>query len=415
MDRPVTDATARDREDPLAEFTAEFVDAGLYMDGNSLGLVSSRAEDSLRRVFEEWRRMAIDGWTDGQVPWFEFAESLRDDLGTLVGAAPAEVIVANTTTTNIHALVQTFFEEGDILVNELDFPSDHYALRAQLRTRGLDPESHLRVVPSRDGRTIELADVEAALDEDIELVFFPSVLYRSGQQFDLTALTELAHEYGALAGFDLAHSVGVVDHDLDAAGVDFAVWCHYKYVNAGPGAPGGLYVNERHFDTRPALPGWWGHEKETQFEMNMTFTPASGAGAYQIGTPPLLSLAPLEGALEVLLDAGIEAVAAKSTALTEYLITLLEESAIDCTVGTPRAPAARGGHVAVEYPQARAVSRALRDRGVITDFRPPNVVRVCPAPLYTSFEDVYRVVEAIETIIETEAYAAYTDANSQVP
>ncbi len=404
MDTSRDHARACDEADPLSGFADRFDVPGLYMDGNSLGPISRDAAETLERVREEWRRLAVEGWTDGDPPWFGYAERLGDRAAGLVGAAPEEVVVANATTVNIHALVDTFLDDGRIVVNELDFPSDHYALRAQLRRRGLDPDDHLVVVESRDGRTVREADVVDALDDDVGLLFMPSVLYRSGQLFDVERLTAAAHDHGAIAGFDLAHSVGVVDHDLSAAGVDFAVWCHYKYCNAGPGAPGGLYVSERHFDRRPALPGWWGHDKETQFEMNLEFTPAADAGAYQIGTPPLLSLAPLEGALDVLESAGIGAVREKSVALTEYLIDLVDERLPECSVGTPRAPARRGGHVAVEHPDAERVSAALKRRDVVVDYRPPNVVRVCPSPLYTSFEDVHRAVERFRAVLDEGAH-----------
>ena len=400
MDTSRAHARERDAADPLADAADRFDVPGLYMDGNSLGPISEDAARTLERVREEWRTLAIEGWTDGDPPWFGYAERLGDRVAGLVGAKPEECVVANSTTVNIHTLVDTFLGSGKVVVNELDFPSDHYALRAQLRRRGLDPDDHLVVVESRDGRTVEEADVIAALDDDVELLFMPSVLYRSGQLFDIERLTEAAHDRGALAGFDLAHSVGVVDHSLDDAGVDFAVWCHYKYCNAGPGAPGGLYVDERHFGARPALPGWWGHEKATQFEMNTTFTPASDAGAYQIGTPPVLALAPLEGALDVIEAAGIGTIREKSVALTEYLIGLVDERLPACSVGTPRESARRGGHVAVEHPEAEAVSAALKRRDVVVDYRPPNVVRVCPSPLYTSFEEVHRAVERFRKVLD---------------
>ena len=400
MDTSREYARERDEADPLSGFADRFDVPGLYMDGNSLGPVSRDADRTLERVREEWRTLAIEGWTDGDPPWFGYAERLGDRLAGVVGADAPEVVVANATTVNIHALVDTFLDDGKVLVNELDFPSDHYAVRAQLRRRGLDPDEHLVVVESRDGRTVAEDDVVDALDDDVDLLFMPSVLYRSGQLFDVERLTEAAHDHGALAGFDLAHLVGVVDHALSDAGVDFAVWCHYKYCNAGPGAPAGLYVSERHFDRRPALPGWWGHDKATQFEMNLEFTPAADAGAYQIGTPPVLALAPLEGALDAIEAAGIDAIREKSVALTDYLTGLVDERLPECSVGTPRDPADRGGHVAVEHPDAEGVSAALKDRDVVVDYRPPNVVRVCPSPLYTGFEDVHRAVERFRTVLD---------------
>jgi kynureninase len=413
-------ARQRDREDPLSSLRDRFaLPSDLYMDGNSLGPLSTDAERTLERVVEEWREGGVHGWTEGDPPWFEYAERLGDRLAPLVGAREDEVVVANSTTVNVHTLVATFYDRLDgtpaILVDELDFPTDHYAIRAQLRQRGLDPDDHLVEVPSRDGRTIASEDVVHAMDaHDVGLVFLPSVLYRSGQLLDLEQITREAAERDVLVGLDLAHSVGVVPHDLSALGVDFAVWCHYKYLNAGPGAVAGLYVNREHHGVTPALAGWWGHEKETQFEMRKTFTPAAGAGAFQIGTIPMLAAAPLEGSLDVLEEAGIEAVREKSVALTDYLIDLVDERVPDCEVGSPREAERRGGHVAVEHPAAERVSVALDERGVVVDFRPPNVVRICPAPLYVGFEDVWTVVDHLRRVIRSEAYEAFDPGDGGV-
>jgi kynureninase len=426
--RPGADyARERDDADPLAAFRDRFdVPDDYYMDGNSLGAVSEAAAASLHEAVDEWRELGIRGWTDADPPWFWYGERLGDELAPLLGAREEEVVVGNSTTVNIHTLVGTVLDElarerpaapRGVLVNELDFPTDHYAIRAQLRQRGLDPDEHLHLVESRDGRTIAAEDVVAAMDEhDVGLVFMPSVLYRSGQLLDVERITAAAHERDVLAGFDLAHSVGVVPHDISDVGVDFAVWCSYKYLNAGPGAIAGLYVNERHFGATPALAGWWGHDKETQFEMNLEFTPADTAGAWQIGTVPVFSAAPLFGALEVVRDAGIAAVREKSLALTSYLVHLVDErlSDVGCSVGTPRADDRRGGHVAVEHPEAYRLSQALRDRGVVVDYRPPDVVRVCPAPLYTGFEDVRTVVEILREIIAESAYEAYEPEGESV-
>jgi kynureninase len=443
---PALIAARLDESDPLSEFADRYrIPEGLlYMDGNSLGPASDAALASLDRVVDEWRDRLIAGWTDADPPWFEVGERLGDALAPLVGAEPEEVVVGNSITVNIHTLIGTFLDEllagngperegvatadgewapnGDpdahpaVLVNELDFPSDHYAIRAQLRQRGIDPDEKLRVVPSRDGRTIDPRDVEAALEahDDVGIVFMPTALYRSGQLFDVPRITEAAHEAGAYAGFDAAHSAGAVPHEFDAAGVDFAVWCTYKYLNAGPGSIGALYVAERHHGLTPALAGWWGHEKATQFEMNMEYTPADSAGAWQIGTPPLLSAAPLEGSVELLREAGIERLREKSLALTDFLIALVDDRLPEVSVGTPRDHDARGGHVAVEHPDAERLSAALKDRGVVVDFRPPNVVRVCPAAPYTSFADVLEVVDEIEAILDSGAHEAYATSEGGV-
>ena len=415
----VRGARKRDEEDRLSEFAPRFdLSDELYLDGNSLGPLSDAAETYLEDAIDQWRERGIRGWNEGEPSWFWLGEHLGDQLAPLVGADTDECVVTGTTTVNIHTLVGTFLDALDedeprgVLVNELDFPTDHYAIRAQLRQRGLDPDEHLHLVESRDGRTVETADIVAAMDEhDVGLVFMPSVLYRSGQLLDVETITAAAHERDILAGFDLAHSVGVIPHDLSAHDVDFAVWCSYKYLNAGPGAVAGLYVNERHFGTTPALAGWWGHKKETQFEMNLTFTPAETAGAWQISSVPVFSAAPLAGSLEVIHEAGIDAIREKSLQLTSYLVTLVDEhlAPYGCTVGTPREPERRGGHVAIEHPEAYRLSQALRDRGAIVDFRQPNVVRVCPAPLYVGFEEVWEFVQLLGKILSDGLYEEYAN------
>jgi kynureninase len=409
-------ARMRDAESSLNGLRERFSvpEDGVYMDGNSLGLHGQDAAAALEHALSEWRELGIEGWTEADPPWFEYGERLGDRLAGILGANPGECVATNSTTVNIHTLVGGFLDAADgedVVVNELDFPTDHYAIRAQMRARDIDPGEHLVVVESQDGRTIEVEDVAEAVNDDTAVVFMPSVLYRSGQLLDIPRLTELAHEHDAFAGFDLAHSVGVVPHDLHDAGVDFAVWCSYKYLNAGPGAIGGLYVYESNFDLPPALPGWWGHEKETQFEMRAEFTPASGADAWQIGTVPVFAAAPLFGTLDVTEVAGIDSLRERSVNLTDYLIRLVNNRLPECTIGTPIDAERRGGHVAIEHPDAEALSRALRDRGVVVDYRPPNVVRVAPSPYYVTFEDVWLAVDELRNALDSGSYADVEDSD----
>lgn len=417
-EQPVT----LDEADALSEFYDRFLhpEDAYYMDGNSLGPLSTDAKNAVERVLDEWQTLAIRGWEQAEPPWFYYGERLGNRLAPLLGVQPETCVVTGGTTVNIHTLIGSFLDALDgetVLVNELDFPTDHYAIRAQLRQRGVDPSAGLLTVESRDGRTIETADITAAISEhEPDIVFMPSVLYRSSQLLDIVAITESAHEHGAVAGFDLAHSIGVVPHELDAATVDFAVWCSYKYLDGGPGAVGGLYVNDSHFDVEPALAGWWGHEKSTQFEMRPTFTPADDAGAWQISTPPLLAMAPLDGALDIIKEAGIEEIRRKSLRLTAYLQFLVDErlEGVGYEIGTPRDPDRRGGHVAVEHDDAYRISQALRDRGVVVDFRPPNVIRVCPSPLSTRFQDVWAVTEIMQEIVETEEHEEFETRSTGV-
>ncbi|GEN44374.1 kynureninase [Alkalibacillus haloalkaliphilus] len=404
-----------DQQDELKHFKNEFYinDNHIYMDGNSLGLMSKRAEQSLHNVTEAWKNYAIGGWMSGDHPWFYLSEDLGKRIAPLVGGKPEEVIVTGSTTTNLHQLVSSFYqpEEGrtKILADELNFPSDIYALQSQLKLHGYDPDEHLVRVKSRDGRTIEEDDIIAAMTDDVALVILPTVLYRSGQLLNIEKLTKAAHERGIPIGFDGCHSVGVIPHNFHNAGVDFAYWCHYKYVNSGPGGVAGLFVHEKHFGKTPGLTGWFGSDKEKQFDMEHTFTPAEDAGAYQIGTPHVLSVAPLIGSLELFEEAGIENIREKSLHKTGYLMYLVEEFLGDYgfTIGNPKEDERRGGHVCLEHDEAASICKALKDYDVTPDFRSPNVIRLAPVAFYVTYHDVYRTVQILKEIMENKIYKKY--------
>jgi kynureninase len=334
-------------------------------------------------------------------------------MAPLVGAGEDEVVVTGTTTVNLHNLVATFYQpEGSrrhIVASALDFPSDVYALQSQIRLRGGDPDVDLVLVPSRDGRTLDEDDLIAAMTDRVALVLLPSVLYRSGQLLDVERLAAAARQRGIPIGFDCAHSIGAVPHRFDDWGVDFAFWCNYKYLNAGPGSVGALYVNRSHFVRRPGLAGWWGYLKERQFDMLHTWEGAGHAGAWQISTPPILATAPLVGSLRLFAEAGIDRVRAKSLAQTAYLIDLLEAFGLTAEpygyrIGTPRDPARRGGHVAVEHDAGPRIAKALKRRGAVPDFRPPDVVRLAPIALYTSYHELWQVAQHLREIVETGEY-----------
>jgi kynureninase len=401
-----------DASDGLSGLREEFcVEEGVvYMDGNSLGLLSRRAERKLLDVLGDWKTFGIGGWTRGDRPWFWLPERLGALTAPLVGASPEEVVVAGSTTVNVHQLVSTFYEPRDrrtkIVATGLDFPTDIHALEGQIRLRGLDPAEHLVQIGSRGGGIVNEEDIVDAMTDEVALVFLPTVLYRSGQLLDVGRLTAAARERDILIGFDAAHSIGAVGHAFSEWGVDFAVWCGYKYLNGGPGSVAGLYVNERHFGRMPGLPGWFGSDKERQFDMEHGFSPARSAGAYQIGTPHILSLAPLIGSLEMFEEAGIGRVRRKSLFITRYLMDLIESEldGMGFELGTPQEDARRGGHVALEHERAAGICEALKESGVVPDFRAPNVVRLAPTALYTSFEDVWRTVRLLREIMEEKRY-----------
>jgi kynureninase len=323
---------------------------------------------------------------------------------------------------NLHALVATFYrpEAGrtKILADEMNFPSDLYALSAQIRLRGGDPDEDLVLVKSRDGVLIEEDDIVDAMGGDVALALLPSVYYRSGQLLDMGRLTEEAHDRGILIGFDCSHSVGVVPHRLSDRGADFAFWCNYKYVNGGPGSTGSLYVNRRHFGTMPGLAGWFGNDRSTMFEMRTEFDPARTAAAWQIGTTTMLSSAPIEGSLQMIAEAGIGNIREKSIRITGYLMYLIDEMLGDepynYGVATPRDPERRGGHVGVTHHDAWRINQALITRGVIPDFRPPNIIRLAPIPLYVSYHDVWNVATHLKAVIDGGEHEAFSDDRSTV-
>lgn len=408
-------ALRMDREDSLAAFRDRFylIDNNIYMDGNSLGLMSKDAEATLNRIIEEWRTLGIDGWAKGEIPWFYYSKELAKMMAPLVGAEPDELTIHSSTTVNIHATIATFFQpEGKktkILMDSLTFPSDRYAVESQLKLRGLDPAEHLIVIESADGRTYEEADIVAKMTEDVALVFLPSVLYRSGQLLDIEYLTREAHKRDILIGFDCCHSAGVIPHRLSQWGVDFAVWCNYKYLNEGPGGTATIYINKKHFRLDPGLAGWHGYVQEKQFDLYNEFESANDAGGWQIGTPHLLSMAPLEGSLRIYGEAGIERLREKSLKITEYMMYLIEEELYryGFSIGNPRDDKRRGGHIALEHAEAARINAAMKEMGIIPDFRRPNVIRLAPAPLYTSYKDVWDVIQIIKEIMEKKIYEKY--------
>lgn len=414
-ERMLSYAKTKDREDELRELREEFYikEGRIYLDGNSLGLMSKGAEQAVLNLVESWKSYGIDGWMEGDNPWFYLSENLGHQMAALVGAMPEEVIVTGSTTSNMHQLVSTFYRpEGKrtkILADSLTFPSDIYALKSQLALRNLEPGQHLVQVQSRDGRTLEEEDIIASMADDIALIVLPGVLYRSGQVLDMKRLTQAAHDRGILIGFDLCHSIGAIPHELSGWDVDFAFWCNYKYLNAGPGSVGALYVNQQHFDKVPGLAGWFSSHKEKQFDMEHTLTKADDAGAYQMGTPHIFSVAPLIGSLQLFEKAGITRLREKSLALTTYFMELIdtELKEFGFHIGNPKEATRRGGHVYLEHPEAARICKALKEEGVIPDFRSPNGIRLAPVALYNSFEDVWKAVKILKTIMENENYKKF--------
>lgn len=408
-------AERMDNNDELRSFQKEFYipENTIYLDGNSLGLLSKRAEQSLYKLLESWKTFAIDGWTEGEHPWYYLSENLGEKTSPLIGASPDEVLITGSTTLNLHQLISSFYTPKDhrskILADELNFPSDIYALKSQIALKGFEPDKALIQVKSDDGHTFNTKTIIDHMTDDIALIVLPSVLYRSGQILDMETLTKEAHKRNILIGFDLCHSIGAIPHKLSEWDVDFAFWCTYKHLNAGPGSVGGLYVNEKHFGKTPGLAGWFSSDKTKQFDMEHDLTPAGDAGAYQIGTPHVLSAAPLIGSLEMFQEAGIENIRKKSLQLTDFMMRLVRSQLADYdfNIANPVDDLERGGHIFLEHPEAARISKALKQDGVIPDFRNPNGIRLAPVALYNSFTDVWKAVQILKTIMDEERYKTF--------
>ena len=405
-----------DTADPLHALRGEFLlprhqgGEQAYFCGNSLGLQPRGARAHVEEVLDKWAHEAVEGHFTGQAQWLDYHALVREPLAALVGARPAEVVAMNTLTANLHLMMVSFYRPAAgrtaILVEAGSFPSDRYAIESQLRFHGLEPGEHLiEVEADEPAGTVSMAAIERAIGENaarLALVLWPGVQYRTGQAFDIGAITRLAQAAGAVAGFDLAHAVGNLPLRLHEDGADFAVWCHYKYLNAGPGAVAGCFVHERYArTTRPRFAGWWGHEESTRFRMGPEFVPTPGAEGWQLSNPPVLALAPLRASLELFARAGMPALRAKSERLTGYLEALVEARLGDALqIVTPRDPGRRGCQLSLRVAGGRERGRDLFgflcSQGVLGDWREPDVIRISPVPLYNSHADVLRFAQAVE-------------------
>lgn len=410
-------AKTLDRQDPLRAFRDRFYmleGNKIYMDGNSLGLASKDAEKALLKMFDVWKREGILMWNIENSRYFHYAKVLGGRLAKLINADENEVIVTGNTTINVHQLIATFWkptkERYKIIVDDLNFPTDRYAVDSQVLLKGMKVEEVVKVVKSRDGILISEEDMIDAMTEDVALVFLPSVLYRSAQLIDMERLAAEAHKRGIIIGFDLCHSIGGVPHDFKKIDPDFALWCNYKYLSAGPGAIAGLYVNKKHFGKPVGLAGWFGNRDETQFQLLHKFEQAPDATAWQTGTPSHFSMAPLEGVLNIYDEAGFDKIRAKSLNLTAYLMYLIDTRLAKYGYATnnPRDDKKRGGHVALVHEEAYRICIALKSHNVVPDYREPNVIRLAPIALYNSYEDAYRLVDALEEIAQNKEWEKHS-------
>ena len=406
-----------DAEDPLRHFRERFhLPFGangkpvIYLAGNSLGLMPKSARQIVEQELDDWAKLAVDAHLDGATPWYSYHETLREPTARLVGARPNEVICMNSLTVNLHLMMATFYRptksRNKILMEEPAFPSDTYAIKSQIVHHGFDPKEALILARPRAGEfTVRLHDIEAALKkhgEQIAVVVVGGVNFFTGQLFDIEEITSAARKRGCVVGFDLAHAIGNVPLALHDWNVDFAVWCSYKYLNAGPGAIAGAFMHERHATNRelPRLAGWFGNDPATRFRLHLEpeFIPVPSADGWQISNPPILSMAPLRASLAIFDEAGgMELLRAKSVKLTGYLQFLLEQAPSKLfTVITPDEPEARGCQLSIlvhEHP--KELFGKLAAAGVKCDFREPNVIRAAPTPLYNTFHEVWRFAKIL--------------------
>jgi len=413
----IADALQRDASDPLAHFVDEFHlpkhrdGAPLtYLCGHSLGLQPKSAARWIEEELDSWAAGGVLAHHDARRPWIPYHRLLSEPLAALAGAGPGEVVAMNSLTVNLHLMLTSFFRphgsRNRILIEASAFGSDRYAIVSQLALHGLNPHEHLIEIAPRPGeRHLRTEDIIARIESEsarLALVLLPGVQYLSGQFFQLRPIIAAARHAGALAGIDLAHAIGNTVLELHDWNADFAVWCSYKYLNAGPGATGGCFVHARHarsFDL-PRLAGWWGHDAGTRFEMGPDFHPMPGAEGWQLSNPPIFSTAPLLASLELFERAGIARLRTKSIALTAYLESLLAvrlPQAIE--IITPARADERGCQLSLRLlrtpSESKRIFAQLTAAGLVGDWREPDIIRLAPVPLYNTHADCFRAVEML--------------------
>jgi kynureninase len=409
-----------DAADPVASMRHHFElpttadgKPALYVCGHSLGPLTIDARETLGREIDAWGRLGVEGHFKEVAPWFHYAEAMAEPTARLVGARPAEIVTMNSLTMNLHQLFASFYrptrERFKIIIEDGAFPSDRYAVVSQLQNRGVDPAAGLVLASPRVGEEVLRAeDIEGLIErhrDQLALVWLPGVQYVTGQWLEMERITRAGHSAGALVGWDLAHVAGNVPVQLHDWDIDFAVWCTYKYMNAGPGATGQAFVHER-WASDPGLvrlAGWWGNDPNTRFDVAFDFVPREGAASWAVSNPPVVALAPLRASLELFDEVGIDQLRERSVRLTGNLAAMLEDVP-GVEVVTPSDPNARGAMLCVRVAQqSRAVQRLLGERGVILDYREPDIFRLSLAPLFNTYHEGWRFVQTLGDVISEVA------------
>ena len=411
-DQSLEFAQKKDSDDPLRSFRESFCfpqsesSKGpiLYFAGHSLGLMPKKAPEYIQEECEAWAKFGVEGHFKSKHPWVSYHETLTEQMANLVGAKNSEVVVMNTLTVNLHLMMVSFYrptpKRFKILIEPNSFPSDQYAVDSQAKFHGFDPkEAIVELVPRQGEEWMRESDILDKIDElgdELALVMMGNVNYLTGQRYNFKLITEKAHEKGAMAGFNLAHGAGNLLLDLHNWGVDFAVWCSYKYLNSGPGGLAGCFVHERHHKDSdiPRFEGWWGHDKKRRFLMEREFKSIGNAEAWQLSNPPIFQLASLRASMDLFEKATMKALRKKGDELTSYLQFLIKDK---CHVVTPED---RGSMLCLKIEEgSKKLLESLKSKGVIFDFREPDIFRVTPAPLYNSFQDVYHLAQIFEEVL----------------
>ena len=403
-----------DENDPLVSFQEKFHfpvrengEKHIYLCGNSLGLQAKKTEDFVKQELDDWKELGVEGHFHARKPWLPYHEFLSESYSKIVGSKLSEVVAMNTLSVNLHLMMVSFYRpenrRNKIIIEADAFPSDIYAVESHLSHHGLDPAESLIKLKPRDGEVIiRSEDIIKVIEENSEtasLIMLGGVNYYTGQVFDMKLITHEAHKHNIVVGFDLAHAVGNIELFLNEWGVDFAVWCSYKYLNSGPGSVAGVFIHEKHHNNNlERFAGWWGHDKESRFKMPDKFIPINTAEGWQLSNPPILSLAAVRASLSIFDEVGMRALIKKSKILTSYLDYLLSQIETDrINIITPDD---RGCQISISVKNGnKDLFNKITERGVIADWREPDVIRVAPVPLYNSYLDVYKFYKILEDIL----------------
>jgi kynureninase len=402
-------AKTLDQDDPLGSYREKFhypknetKENIIYFSGNSLGIQPKSVRKYVEKELYVWER---EGLLGQHSRWHNFHERLIENTARLVGARPSEVVVMNALTVNIHLLMVSFYQpnktRNKIIIEQGTFPSDQYAIESQIKFHGFDPQDTLIELRPRESettlRTKDVLAVVRKVNEELATVILGSVNYYTGQAFDMQSITKAGHEAGAYVGFDMAHGAGNLEMNLHDWNVDFAAWCSYKYLCAGPGAPAGIFIHKTHHDwAGPRLTGWWGHNKNTRFEMGPEFDPIQTAEGWQISNAPVMGMAPLLAAMEIFDEAGMTAIRLKSEKLTGFLEHLIAVNLPAVSIITPTNPIERGCQLSLVVPGGENTFEKISKKGVVCDWRKPDVIRVAPHPLFNRYTEVYDFVNLLE-------------------